>query len=284
MENRIFNQADLGVLLEPGRWRIVGARVIDERPLAFPRHRRWMQRHQHAHPYAEVLIVLAGQTAYGMDNGIYPCRPGAVFVFEPGRAHDVEYPPWTSALRHLWIAFFQGQAMARLLAVRAKRIRAERSQHCLLDLKDSPLWHQGTAATFDPDLPSPLVRLRLIAALANIVAALVEEGYRPAGEDRRRGVQKQKIDAICRHIRDTGGAGASLDHLAHIAGYSKFHFLRLFRHHTGGTIHDFINQARRRKVESLLNRGMALKEIAAELGFSCPAAFSRWYRPFRNPP
>jgi AraC-like DNA-binding protein len=280
MENRIFNQADLAVLLDPGRWRLVAAQVADEQPLKAGRHRRWRQTHQHAHPYAEAMIALAGTTVYGTDHGLYPCRPGTVFVFEPGRAHDAGYPPRTAALRHLWIAFFQDKAMARLLAIRTARRLEEKSLHCLIELQDASLWRPGAAA-FAPDLPPPLARLRLVAALANILAALVEEGYRPTGSEMRLGIQKEKIAAICRHLWETGGAGASLAHLVQSAGYGKFHFLRLFRRQTGRTVHDFINQARQRKVKALLNRGLALKEISAELGFSCPAAFSRWYRPFR---
>ncbi|MBU4366730.1 MAG: AraC family transcriptional regulator [Kiritimatiellae bacterium] len=282
MKNRYFNENVLPVLLRVRSWRLVGSVSADSHSVALPRHCRWMLTHQHAHPYAEALIALEGTTVYGLDNRIYPCRPGTVLVFEPGQAHDNGYPPWTPAIAHLWISFMQDKAMARLIVSRQGRIHARGNIHCLVDLDHAGLWRQGTSSAFRAGLPVELIRLRLLAALAEVVATLVEEGYRDTAGDPQHRFQREKIEAICRHIRETGGADARLNHLAQIAGYSKFHFLRLFQRHTGQSIHAYVNQARLRKVEALLARGLALKAIAAELGFSCPAAFSRWYRPFRK--
>ena len=172
--------------------------------------------------------------------------------------------------------------MARLLICRHGRIRVQGNIHCLVDLDHAGLWRQGTSSVFRAGLPAELIRLRLLASLAEVVATLVEEGYRDTAGDPQHRFQREKIAAICRHIRKTGGADASLQNLAQIAGYSKFHFLRLFQRHTGQSIHAYVNQSRLLKVEAMLARGLILKTIAAELGFSCPAAFSRWYRPFRK--
>lgn len=282
MKNRFFDEHLLPVLLDIRTWKLVSARWADGRPVSIPRHRRWMAAHQHTHAYPEVMIGLCGHTVYGFNHQIFQCGPGSVFVFDPDLAHDDGYPPWTRASTYLWISFVDDKAMARLLICRQGRIRVQGNIHCLVDLDHAGLWRQGTSAAFRAELPAELIRLRLVAALAEVVATLVEEGYRDAAGDPQRRFQQEKIATICRHIHKTGGADAHLDHLAQIAGYSKFHFLRLFQRHAGQSIHAYVNQARLRKVEALLARGLAFKAIAAELGFSCPAAFSRWYRPFRK--
>lgn len=282
MHNLYFTASDLAVLLNLRRWRLAGPPFADTAMAMVPRHRRWMRAHQHAHPYPEVMVALAGQTVYGADGRLYPCRPGSVFVFEPDRAHDMGYPPWTPAIRHLRISFIQDKVMSRITVVRAGPIYAVGNLSCLLDIDDTALWRRASPPTGEPGFPLQFIRLRWLAALAGLVAALVAEGYRKPRDDCRDAVQREKIDAICRQILETGGAGANLDHLAQIAGYSKFHFLRLFRRHTGQTIHAYVNQSRRRAVEKLRARGMAFKEISAELGFSCTAAFSRWHRPYRT--
>lgn len=282
MKNRFFDDRLLPVLLDIRAWKLVSARWADSRPVSIPRHRRWMAARQHTHAYPEVMIGLRGRAVYGFDHRIYPSGPGSVFVFDPGLTHDKGYPPWTTATTCLWIAFIEDKAIARLLVCRQGRIRVRGNIHCLVDLDHAGLWRQGTSRAFGAGLPAELIRLRLLAALAEIVATLVEEGYRDtAGEPQRR-FQREKIETICRHIRKTGGADAHLDHLAQIAGYSKFHFLRLFRQHIGQSIHTYVNQARLRKVKELRARGLTFKAIAAELGFSCPAAFSRWRRSFRK--
>lgn len=230
----------------------------------------------------EVLIALQGKTVYGLNNQVYPCGPGTVFVFDPAIPHDDYYPPWTPAITHLWIAFVQDKAMAWLMSGREDQIRTKCNLKCLLDLKDTVLWQDGVSSLFHEEKPRELIRLRLSAALTDIIVTLVEEGYRATTADQHHLFQREKIETICRHIQATGGADATLDNLAQIAGYSKFHFLRLFRQHTGQSIHEYVNQARLRKAEDLRAQGLTFKAIAVELGFSCPAAFSRWYRPFRK--
>jgi len=239
-----------------------------------------MPLHQHAHAYPEAMIALEGRTVYGVNGQAYPCGPGSVFVFEPDVPHDEGYPEWTPATTHLWIAFIQNKAMARLIDGRGGRIRVRGNIPGLFAPHDSALWQEG-ASPGAPGRPPELARLRRLAALAEVVADLVEAGYGESKAGQRRHFQREKIEAICRHIQDTGGRDAELSHLAHIAGFSKYHFLRLFKAHTGQSVHTTVTQARRLRVEELLARGLAKKAIAAELGFSCPAAFSRWYRPFR---
>ncbi|MDD5677393.1 MAG: AraC family transcriptional regulator [Kiritimatiellae bacterium] len=282
MQNLYFDDPLLAVLLHMRSWHLMSSVVADRAWIKSSRHRRWMLTHQHAHAYTEVMIALSGKTVYGINRRIYPCGPGSVFLIDPSVPHDITYPSWTLPQSHLWIAFMQDKAMARLMTFRQGRLRVQVKIHCLLDLKDATLWRLGALSSIAAGLPPELIRLRLLAALADVVFALVKEGYRKTAANQRHRFQQEKIEAICRHIRETGGVGASLDHLAQIAGYSKFHFLYLFQQHTGQSVHEYVNQSRLRKVEVLLARGMALKAIAAELGFSCPAAFSHWYRPFRK--
>ncbi|MBA2479933.1 MAG: helix-turn-helix transcriptional regulator, partial [Planctomycetes bacterium] len=91
-------------------------------------------------------------------------------------------------------------------------------------------------------------------------------------------VHEQAIEAIKRHIAQTAGNGVTLDQLARIAGFSKFHFLRVFKKHTGTTVHAYVNECRLQRVAELRAAGLTQKDIGARLGFSCPAAFSRWFK------
>ncbi len=282
MDNRYFSPGDLKILEAPQRWRLAGTPFPEAGRPPHVRRRRWMRAHQHAHPYPEVLLALAGDAVYGIGNGVQPCRPGSVFVFEPGYPHDLGYPPWTPPVRHLWMSFIQDTIMARLLVVRGGRIHCRGNMHCLPDGSAATPWPCEDGPADAPAWPRRLLRLRWMGALAGIVAALAAEGYRPTLNASLGAMQRGTIDAICRQILAMGGADASLDHLAQVAGYSKFHFLRMFRQHTGRTVHEYVNQARRRKVAALRARGLAFKAISAELGFSCPAAFSRWRRDSRG--
>ena len=90
--------------------------------------------------------------------------------------------------------------------------------------------------------------------------------------------QAKIISSIYNHITSTAGKDMNVAKLAKIAGYSKFHFFRIFKKHTGENVHDCINKARLKKVNKMIKNNYLYKEISEELGFSCPAAFSSWYK------
>ena len=126
--------------------------------------------------------------------------------------------------------------------------------------------------------PPAAVRLRLAGVFATVLGRIVEEGYREPVTTDRDTLQAQTIDTIRRHILATGGSDAALDNLARISGYSKFHFVRLFKRYTGQPAGRYINWCRIQKMEELRKQGKSWKEISSVLGFSCPSAFCRWRR------
>jgi AraC family transcriptional regulator of adaptative response/methylated-DNA-[protein]-cysteine methyltransferase len=59
----------------------------------------------------------------------------------------------------------------------------------------------------------------------------------------------------------------SLDHLAARAGYSKFHFLRMFRDHTGLTPHSYAEGIRARRLHAALAAGERVVDAVNDAGF-----------------
>ena len=50
---------------------------------------------------------------------------------------------------------------------------------------------------------------------------------------------------VCNYIRDHCTENLTIDHISAYAGFSKFHFLRLFKKFTGSTCHEYIISNRR---------------------------------------
>ncbi|MBE5867092.1 MAG: helix-turn-helix transcriptional regulator [Lachnospiraceae bacterium] len=66
----------------------------------------------------------------------------------------------------------------------------------------------------------------------------------------------------------------TLDTLSKISGYSGLHFLRLFKHDTGCTPHDFLTSIRMNSAKNMLiYTDKPLSEIASECGFSSDSHF-----------
>jgi len=221
-------------------------------------------------------VPLSGRGTYGHGERVYPARAGTIFFFDRNEPHDNGYATDTRNALHLWIMIVEDRAIARLIRIEQGRFWVPGFECALqpdaigVDLQSAISDARRLCAT-----SVGLARLRLLGAAAALVARVLDAAAeKPAPSA---SIQEQAIDAIKQHIARTAGAGVSLEQLARIAGFSKFHFLRLFKRHTGQTVLQYINTHRRERVAELRREGLAQKDIGARLGFSCPAAFSRWW-------
>ncbi len=282
-QNRFFTGAMLEVLLRPQAWRLVAAALPPMvEPVEDERHQSWTRAHTHSHAHQEVLIPLAGQGRFGLAGRTYPSAPGTIFVIDSFEEHDVQYPEWTSDLDHLWINALRDPCVARLITVREGVTRVSGAWSCLIPREEAgpPLDPVPVRA----EMPPSVARLRMVGALSLLIGAIVRRGYAAEQAEERDSFQERIVQSVREHIEHTAGNGATLEHLARIAGYSTFHFLRLFKKHTGCTVHEYIDRCRLRRAREMQAQGRTRKEIAAALGFSCPTAFSRWYRSKTTPP
>ena len=85
----------------------------------------------------------------------------------------------------------------------------------------------------------------------------------------------KKLWNVMRYIEYQCGRDCSVDTLAQLSGYSRGHFMRLFRDYAGCSVLDYINCQRRVRYQSL-HHNAPLKSIAEQLGFRSVAAFIHW--------
>lgn len=128
------------------------------------------------------------------------------------------------------------------------------------------------------DAPEQVRRLRLLAVAQLLAATLLQSGDDAARGDDRHGFQQAVVAAICDHIDETAGRGDDLGSLARLAGYSKYHFARMFKRETGMTVLEYIDARRLSRARERIAAGRTYAEIAEELGFSSPQSFWRWYQ------
>ena len=75
----------------------------------------------------------------------------------------------------------------------------------------------------------------------------------------------------------------TLETVAQITGFSKFHFSRWFREYTNTSFHDYLTKVRIDKAKSLLlNTTLSILEIALESGFQSSATFNRVFKSRNN--
>lgn len=276
----IFNEASLRIILDSNCWKIACSQLPIETSQAYTeQHDKWLKKNTDKHSHREILLVLKGNSLNSLNGISYLCSPGSLFLFDESEEHDRTYSSINEDIDHLWIHLMEGKIVTRIASIRNHRL--EYFGHDLI-IEDNNLisliveaWDSLKSSKLSDDFK----RKKIIAIIFVFMLELVERDLNyddTVGNTKT--YQNQTIDMIKDHIISTSGKDLTIDKLARIAGYSKFHFLRLFKQHTGKNIHKFINVVRISKVKYMLKKGYRKKEIGAELGFSCSSAFSRWCR------
>ncbi len=120
-----------------------------------------------------------------------------------------------------------------------------------------------------PGCPSPLP-LRRNVRFFDAPDAAEAAGFRacrrcdPKGERAR--IAEAVVRDACAHI-EAEDTIPSLDTLAARSGYSRFHFLRLFRDHTGVTPRSYAEGVRARRLQSALADGERVADAVAGAGY-----------------
>ncbi len=120
-----------------------------------------------------------------------------------------------------------------------------------------------------PGCPSPRPLRNNVRFFADV--ALAEEaGFRackrcdPKGERAR--IAQAVVRDACAFV-EAAETMPSLDTLAARSGYSRFHFLRMFRDHTGVTPRSYAEGVRARRLHAALANGARVADAVADAGF-----------------
>ena len=89
----------------------------------------------------------------------------------------------------------------------------------------------------------------------------------------------EKFIFICNYINEHCTEDLNLDKIAKLAGFSKYHFTRLFKQITTTTFYKYLNLKRIEHAQKLLaNPGISVTEVALNSGFSSLSAFIRMFK------
>lgn len=267
------------VLLEPRQWKIVSTlfppeiHSVNDNDFSI-----WLSKHSHSHPMLEVMIALDGVATMGLENTLYSVTPGTIIIFGPNEVHALGYRCSVSMwFAHLWIQLLPDRHEVVYSLRRGHRHVDTASLRYSLSAEDAGISLDAILndAFMKRDQEPGILRSKVVGSIALIMAAIAERAETPT-KAATQSFQQEVIETIREYISRTGGRDATLDNLARMAGYSKFHLSRLFRQYTGRSVHAYIDLCRTAKINELTSAGRTQTEIAQELGFSCLSAYLTW--------
>lgn len=93
----------------------------------------------------------------------------------------------------------------------------------------------------------------------------------------------QKFMNVCNYINEHCTEDVTVDDLADIAGFSKFHFARLFKQFTNVSYYDYLTRKRIEHAETLLiSPDISITEVAMQSGFNSLSTFNRVFKNIKN--
>ena len=93
----------------------------------------------------------------------------------------------------------------------------------------------------------------------------------------------QKFNTLLDYINTHYAEDLNLDAVAAMAGFSKYHFVRLFKQYTGYTFCDYITYRRIKVAEEMLdNSTCSITEVALQAGFPSISTFNRIFKQHKN--
>jgi AraC family transcriptional regulator len=112
--------------------------------------------------------------------------------------------------------------------------------------------------------------LRFYARSGKVAATIQEPTHR---------LSPQQLHRVSAYISDHSNQDLTLEVLAQQAGFSPFHFARLFRKTTGVTPHQYVRRERLAHARRLLeSTRLSLAEVALESGFGDQSYFTRVFK------
>lgn len=87
------------------------------------------------------------------------------------------------------------------------------------------------------------------------------------------------LNNVCTYIAEHFTEDLTLEGISAYAGFSKFHFERIFSDYTGVTFYQYLQQMRINYAQTLLsNSGLSITDISYQAGFASSTAFTRAFK------
>lgn len=87
------------------------------------------------------------------------------------------------------------------------------------------------------------------------------------------------LSNVCTYIADNFTENITLEEVASFAGFSKYHFERIFTDYSGMTFYQYLQQMRINYAQTLLsNSELSITDVSYQSGFASSAAFTRAFK------
>lgn len=241
----------------------------------------------HWHTSIEIIMPLENGYQAVIGNECYTLNPLDLLFINSGEIHSLQAP--ATGKRLIFQAplslFYSIPGMGSALLLLPEAV-------CLTPASCPELF-QEVSAKFkeiirEAEKSNYLADALVSSAVIQIVLLLVRHNFEhtPRFTDvsfSSRREYMEKFTTVCQYIDTSFRENLTLEQAAEIAGFSKYHFSRLFKEFTGITFQEYLTRQRIRHAEELLTDSkISITDIALASGFSSVSNFNRSFQMYNH--
>lgn len=236
----------------------------------------------HKHEAFSVAIILTGRTVFMLEGSPHKAGAGQIALI-PERAVHACNPAPDSVMSYY--TFYLDSALLKDAAREALGPEAPMPVFSPV-VDDDDLFAQWRDLT--QAISEGASRLekqsRLVQCLSETITRHARRPARNTPAAPLSSVESDNADAVAKtvakHLEENLATNITLDQLAELTGLSRFHLLRLFKEQTGLPPHAYQNQLRVDQAKTLLASGMAISQVAPEVGFTDQSHLTRIFKQY----
>ncbi|MDR2043478.1 MAG: AraC family transcriptional regulator [Clostridium sp.] len=242
----------------------------------------------HWHPAVEMIMPLENSYTVIVKSEEYHLSPGDIFIIPAGELHHLIAP--ATGVRLIYLFDFTVLSRIRGFSYLATYL----SQPILIPKESQNEFYDAQALLMlemcnDYFSDNALRELLIYAHLLRFFAGygkrrMNAENALPYGNGAARQMTLlEKLNKTFEYVDSHFTESLTLEMAADVAGFSKFHFSRLFKQCSGYNFYDYLCYRRIKSAESLLLKpSLSITEIALQSGFCSLSTFNRVFKKLKN--
>lgn len=239
----------------------------------------------HWHIPIEIIMPLVNHYTVDCSAKSFDLREGDILIIGPGTIHTLHATPGERIIFQARFSIFQElkELDSVLSLISPVQIFTPENSPLIYDQLQGALLEIGKTYIKDQPLSEAYIFAKLAEMLVLIGRNHTDNMERfDVGEAKQR-EYADKFLYICHYIIDHCTEDLSLDDVAAEAGFSKYHFSRLFKQFTDISFYKYLNQKRIAVAENLLlDPSITITDAALRSGFSSLSAFIRMFKIIKN--
>ncbi len=240
----------------------------------------------HWHNEVELILIVSGNLKIKFHNDIQSminCAPGDIILISPGTLH--EYLSDTPDGEKLILLFDIGgysqvSSLVPLLKTLPPYVHITQKDHPLEDARlHNYFWEIDRLYGESDEFLQISVYSLVTLILAQIGSMHLEDTPAPVEPSDNQHKNIDKIVLVTNYIDSHRSDDMTVEQLADLAGFSKFHFERMFKSYMGISCYQYITKRRILMAKELLgDTDLSVMDIALQSGFFSLSTFNRVFK------